>query len=134
MKTLLHSNMISDMSGRKSYIGAKSWLALLAIGYLAVGAPLIHPFLHDHHGGPDGHGHPSGMVIQAAVVDAIGHDCLICHFLGASHAVASKPSCTMVAVVPAGSRQGGHPVSYVQLSTIPIIPRGPPLGFYPPIA
>lgn len=36
----LHSGMISDMSSRMIRVGAGSLLALLAIGYLAVGAPL----------------------------------------------------------------------------------------------
>ena len=123
----LHGNMFSDMSGRKLYIGANSWLALLAIGYLAVCAPLIHPFLHDHHGGSDGHGHPSGMVIQAAALDAIEHDCLICHFLGKSHVVLFTRPPLVAANVPTDVGLGGRPISHVQLSTIPIIPRGPPL-------
>ena len=121
--------MVSDMSGRKSYIGANSWLALLAIGYLAVGAPLIHPFLHDHHGGPDGHGHQIGSVILSAELDAIEHDCLICHFLGKSHAVASKPPSNMVAVVPSG-RLGGDQVSYDKSPSIFSISRAPPLSLF----
>ncbi len=119
------------MSGRKSYIGVNHLLALLAIGYLAVGAPLVHPLLHDHHGCPDGHGHPNGMVIQAAVVDAIGHDCLICHFLGQNHIVAFNPPPTVATDVPVGCSLGNNPVLYDTSPTIPIFPRAPPLSFFP---
>ncbi len=126
--------MVSVMSGRILPIGAKCWLALLASGYLAVGAPLAHPFLHAHHGGPDGHGNPSGMVIQAAAGDAIEHDCLICHFLGISHVVLFTPPPLVAAIVLTDVSLGGHSVSYVQLPTIPIVPRGPPLGLCPPSA
>ena len=118
------------MSSRKSYIGAKRWLALLAIGYLAVGAPLIHPFLHDHHSGPDGHGHPSGMMIQAAIVDASGHDCLICHFLGQNHILAFNPPPTVATDVSVGCSLGNNPVSYDTSPTIPIIPRAPPFSLF----
>ncbi len=119
---LSYSNMFSDMSGRKLYIGANSWLALLAIGYLAVGAPLAHPFFHDHHGGPDDHGNPSGMMIQAAVVDAIEHDGLICHFVGVSHVVLFNRPPLSAETVPTNVSLGAHPVLYVQLSTNPIPP------------
>ena len=134
LKMPLHSNMISDMLGRSSYIRAKSWLALLAIGYLAFGAPLIHPFLHDHHGGPDDHGHQSGFVILSAELDAIEHDCLICHFLGQHHIVALNPPPTMMTHIPAGGCLSGKPVACNKSYAIPIIPRAPPSSLFFPIA
>ena len=130
----LHSNMFSDMSGRKSHIGANSWLALLAIGYLAVGAPLIHPLLHDHHGHPGDHGITDSVMIHTAVVDAIEHECLICQFLGQNHVLPFTRPPLAAANGPTDVSLGGNPVLCVQLSTIPIPPRGPPLGLCPPIA
>jgi hypothetical protein len=130
----LRSHSAKDISSPIIHMGVGKGLALLAIGYLAIGLPLVHPFLHGHPNHPHGHVKQSGSVIQAAIVDAFQHDCLICHFLSASHLAASNPTTALATDVPADYRLGGDPLSCSTSSTIPMIPRGPPLWLCPPIA
>ena len=130
----LYSNIFPDMPGHKLHTGSNRWLALLAIGYLAVGAPLIHPLLHDHHGHPRDHGIASRVTIHTAGVDAIEHECLICKFLGQNHALLFNRPPLVAANLPTDFGLGGYPVLYVHLSTNPVSPRGPPLGLSPSIA
>ena len=99
-----------------------------------MGAPLVHPLLHDHYGHSDGEVNLSGIVIQAAKVDVIDNDCLICHFFGTSHVIAPNPPPTVAMDVPSASRLGGYLASYGKSSLIPIIPRAPPLGLLFPTA
>jgi hypothetical protein len=45
----------------------------LAIGYLAVGAPLSHPLLHAHHSLQSDHANYGGIAIQVALDDAVAY-------------------------------------------------------------
>jgi hypothetical protein len=76
---------------------------------------------------------PGALVIQAVGVDAIGYDCLVCHFLSTSHLAAFNSTSAMATDVSAGYRLGGGPLSCGKSSTIPIIPRAPPFFLCPPI-
>ncbi len=126
--------MITGMSKKLKHSRVGHWLALLAIGYLAMGAPLVHPWIHDHYGHSDGEVNLSGIVIQAAIADATEHDCRVCYLLGTSQVVPSDLLPAKVSDMLAASGSNGYLAAYGKSTPIPIIPRAPPFCRFAPIA
>ena len=116
------------MLSRLIHAGLCNGLALMAIAFIAVGMPLVHPALHDdldHRGHDTAH---CGAQVPATQDEGHAHECPLCDFLATSQWLTAAGPPLIALDGPIGNNLSGYPLFIGIAPSIPLQPRAPPVS------